>query len=215
MTIMIKNKISKKLAYIAGAMSGIKNFNYPAFYAAEPVVIKLGYTPVNPARNFDGDTTLPYEVYMHKSLRQLLDCQAIYMLDGWEHSRGANIEYSIASALGLDIYYQTEPNKQEESILQEAERIVNGPRRSDYGHPYIQFGRLAEFWSTIAGIKITRLQVGLMLVCLKISRALNKYTRDSATDGAGYFGCIDLVMKEEQFQKELAEASKFPDKQQG
>jgi hypothetical protein len=213
---MINNKSNKKLCYIGGKMTGLPDFGYPLFYAAEPNVIKLGYTPVNPARNFDGDQTLPYEAYMHKSLRQLMDCQAIYLLDGWQDSRGAKIEYDIASALGLDIIYQTYPIEQEaekeESILQEAERIVNGQRRSDYGHPYIQFGRLAEFWSTICGVKITRLQVGLMLVCLKISRALNKYTRDSATDGAGYWGCIELVMKEEQFQNELAELSKFTDK---
>jgi hypothetical protein len=35
-------------------------------------------------------------------------CDAIYMLDGWENSKGANIEYQYAKDNGLDICYESE-----------------------------------------------------------------------------------------------------------
>ena len=34
------------------------------------------------------------------------DCTAIYMMAGWESSKGAKAEYALAKALGLDIYYE-------------------------------------------------------------------------------------------------------------
>lgn len=31
-------------------------------------------------------------------------CDAIYMLDGWENSKGANQEYGFAKGKGIEIY---------------------------------------------------------------------------------------------------------------
>lgn len=205
---MIKNKTSKKFCYIGGPMGGIEGFNHPEFYAAEPAVIKLGYTPVNPARNFDGDTTLPYEMYMHKSIKQILDCQAIYLLEGWEHSRGANIEHDIACALGLEIHCQAgmpssiplEVNN--ETIMEEAQRIVGGARRESYGHPSIQFGRLAKLGSAIFEKEISSFQVALFLIQLKISRLMNKPTRDGFVDLVGYTQCAYLIDEMNKFEEE-------------
>ena len=36
----------------------------------------------------------------------VLDCDAIYLLKGWEHSRGANAEFAVAKALGMTFYYE-------------------------------------------------------------------------------------------------------------
>ncbi len=33
----------------------------------------------------------------------MLDCDALYMLDGWENSKGAIIEFELAKSLGIGI----------------------------------------------------------------------------------------------------------------
>jgi hypothetical protein len=42
---------------------------------------------------------------MVEDIRQLMTCDAIYMLKGWEKSKGASLEHHIAKELGLEIYY--------------------------------------------------------------------------------------------------------------
>ena len=39
-------------------------------------------------------------------LGDLVDCDAIYMLRGWENSKGARAEHAVAVWVGLDIMYQ-------------------------------------------------------------------------------------------------------------
>jgi hypothetical protein len=41
--------------------------------------------------------TLLYDLFF------LMHCQGIYMLDGWQHSRGARIEHYVADTLGLAV----------------------------------------------------------------------------------------------------------------
>ena len=94
--------------YISGSMTGLPNYNYPAFESAE-FDLQNQYPAievVNPARFFDGDTSLPRATYLRKDVEELLTCDAIYMLKGWETSKGARLEHLIASELGLHIYYE-------------------------------------------------------------------------------------------------------------
>jgi len=43
---------------------------------------------------------------MKEDLKALLDCDGIYMLRGWEQSKGAKIEYELAMNLGIKRYYE-------------------------------------------------------------------------------------------------------------
>jgi hypothetical protein len=90
-----------KRIYVAGPMSGLPDFNYPAFHAAAEDLRALGYHVENPA-----DNTPPacgtWEGWMRKALAQIITCDAMAMLPGWERSKGAVLEFNVAVALGLD-----------------------------------------------------------------------------------------------------------------
>lgn len=84
----------------------------------------------------------------------------------------------------------------QETILEEAQRLVHGDRGSAYGHPYDDFSRTAQIWSAILGIPVSAEQVSLCMVGLKISREVNEPKRDNRVDGAGYFETLDMVRQE-------------------
>jgi hypothetical protein len=84
-----------------------------------------------------------------------------------------------------------------ESILQEAERIVAGPRQKDYGHPLDDFTKTAAMWSGVFGVPISAEQVALAMVCVKMSRLLNTPDHhDSMVDACGYMRTYDMVRQE-------------------
>lgn len=90
-------------AYIAGPMTGIPEFNYPAFNAAAAQIRSYGVEVHNPAEN-DGDTAgKPWDFYMRLALRQLIECDEIVLLPGWRASKGARLEWTVANALGMRI----------------------------------------------------------------------------------------------------------------
>ena len=60
---------------------------------------------VNPARilkEMPEETT--YEEYMEIAMKLLSMCDSIYMMNGWEQSRGANREYGYALADEIEIW---------------------------------------------------------------------------------------------------------------
>lgn len=64
---------------------------------------------INPAKvNANLPTDFSHEDYMHVCFSMLDKCAAIYMLTGWQHSKGANMEKVYAQNLGLEIYYEEE-----------------------------------------------------------------------------------------------------------
>ena len=91
------------IVYIAGPMTGLPEYNYPAFHAAAAHARTLGYEVINPADNFDGDTTLPWATYLRQALRQVLDADAIVVLPGWESSKGAQLETHVARTLAMPV----------------------------------------------------------------------------------------------------------------
>ena len=93
-----------RLVYIAGPMTGLPEFNYPAFHAAAAAWRRNGWDVLNPAENFGGDTPRHYCEYMRAALLMLAQAEAIAFLPGWAESRGARFERGVALMLGLDMY---------------------------------------------------------------------------------------------------------------
>lgn len=91
--------------YIAGPMTGLPDFNYPAFFKAAEDLAAIDHEPINPARQrpdvaYQGAKWIDY---MRLSLRDIADCEGIATLDGWENSRGARIEVGLARDLDLPV----------------------------------------------------------------------------------------------------------------
>ena len=91
--------------YIAGPMTGLEDFNRPAFHTAEADLIDAGYTVLNPARitekmlNLDRDPE--WSDWMRAALRLSMNADGICLLPGWDKSVGANLEFDIAVQLGM------------------------------------------------------------------------------------------------------------------
>ena len=77
-----------------------------------------------------------------------------------------------------------EENKQ--SILSEAEEIVNGIRHSDYGDPVESFERIAKTASMIAGKDLSPNECCAVLMAVKLVRESFAHKRDNLIDLCGY-----------------------------
>lgn len=92
-----------KKIYVAGRISNYEGFR-EHFKREEKRLKEHGHTILNPAVLPPG---LTQEEYMRICIPMLNICEAIYMLEGWETSVGANIEYQLAKQANKEIYFET------------------------------------------------------------------------------------------------------------
>ena len=189
--------------YICGPMSKMPNLNAPAFREAARSLRANGHEVISPIELDEAEGTLvevpvgspEWQRFLKRDLTAMLTCDSIHALDGWERSRGASLEVYVGRELGLrrcDSGGALVP--WDGSVLVEAERLINGPRQKDYGHPAEDFQRTGRIWGAILGIQdVPPERVALCLVGVKISREVNAPKRDNRVDGPGYWGCLDLI----------------------
>jgi len=89
--------------YIAGPMTGLPDFNYPAFFDAARRLRAAGYDVENPAEN-KPEGTASWLAYMQMSLVQISRVDGLALLPGWLDSKGARIEARLADELGLRLW---------------------------------------------------------------------------------------------------------------
>jgi hypothetical protein len=112
----------KSKIYIAGPMQGYPDFNFSAFSTASHTLRRQGYTVFSPAEkdmekygeSFGKGTQGNLEEVPEFDFREALaidtdwicrHADELYMLKGWEKSRGATAEHALGIALGLEIQY--------------------------------------------------------------------------------------------------------------
>lgn len=94
------------IVYLAGPMSGLALFNYPAFYAMAGMIKKeYNCRVLNPARQRNG---LDYEEYMRLAFLDLDCANVIVLLNGWQNSGGAKREFIRAHERGIRIMLQSQ-----------------------------------------------------------------------------------------------------------
>ncbi len=97
--------------YVAGPMTGVAQWNRPAFVKAAERLREIGWevtSPVEIADAFGSQKTIVttpglLDTVIDEELAQLTKCDAIYLLTGWENSRGAKTELLLALEKGMDV----------------------------------------------------------------------------------------------------------------
>lgn len=98
--------MSHGLIYIAGPMTGLPDFNYPAFDEAQHQLLARGILSLNPATSEIENTSgapMPWVWYMRRALKMVVRSDGVCLLPGWQESKGAQLEVTVGEALGLDI----------------------------------------------------------------------------------------------------------------
>jgi hypothetical protein len=91
----------KPKVYLSGPITGREEKDYKAdFNNTELYLTGLGYDVINPTSEVVIENG-SWEDYMKRDLVLLLRCDYIYLLDGWEYSKGARLEYNIACDVGI------------------------------------------------------------------------------------------------------------------
>lgn len=90
--------------YIAGPMTGLPDFNFPAFNDMAAILRGLGYHVENPAEHGVVEGA-EWADYLRHDIARLATCEALVLLPGWPWSRGALLEVHIAKALGIQIMF--------------------------------------------------------------------------------------------------------------
>lgn len=130
-----------KSIYIAGPMSGYKDFNFPVFNSTAARLRDMGWLVYNPAEKEDekgldpkaaktGDSALAIkngfnfrEVYLW-DVEKVIAADAILMLPGWEQSPGARGEHAVAVAMKTHYPDQYDIFYSEEQISDRMERVT-------------------------------------------------------------------------------------------
>jgi hypothetical protein len=109
------------LVYISGPIDGLPDRNEKAFRAAERYLNTLGYETLVPLdvpafehRNGEAKCPRGYTdggghssaCWIRGDLLAMLEtCDAIFMMNGWEMSRGANLEFDVAVLSGFKVFH--------------------------------------------------------------------------------------------------------------
>ena len=103
--------MKKKVIYISGKITGTSDYA-DRFSAVEDKLIAEGYEVLNPVREGKWlehclEPEKPtWAQYMKYDIATMMKADCIYMMHGWEQSKGAWVEHFLARVLNYNIIYE-------------------------------------------------------------------------------------------------------------
>ena len=98
--------------YISGPITGdatyLESFKKAAKYLRHLGNEVVDPTTIDPPPKPIGNFQSIWAYYMREGIKRLMDCDRIYMLEGWEDSEGARLEQTIALQLRMPCLYEVE-----------------------------------------------------------------------------------------------------------
>lgn len=92
--------------YISGAITGVPDYVDKFNHAQNVLTVKYPTaTIVNPLFIVK-EPFADWIDCMKADIKELVDCNAIYMMKGWHHSKGAMLEFIIAKNLDMTILFE-------------------------------------------------------------------------------------------------------------
>jgi len=103
--------------FVSGPVSGKTDHNREEFKKAERLLQSQGRASCTPfaipeprlTEHTESDEAV-WRYYMRHCIREICLCDGLYMLPGWQNSKGALIEHRLARELGLQILYAPVPD---------------------------------------------------------------------------------------------------------
>ncbi len=84
-----------------------------------------------------------------------------------------------------------------ESILLQAEKVVNGARDVQYNNPIVAFEEYSEIARVAFGLKITSIEIVKVLMAIKLGREKYKHKEDNLLDLVGYTSILNTIIENE------------------
>ena len=88
--------------YIAGPITGYEDSYMKTFSRTEEHLTDQGYEVLNPTK-LPHNHDKKHSSFMREDLKELLECDAVYMIAGWKESVGASFEYDTAKICGIPV----------------------------------------------------------------------------------------------------------------
>lgn len=175
------------------------------------------------AKGFDLKATMAVDLE-----KVVLWADMVCVLPEWFNSLGAQAEVAAARAVGKPVSYVDDiPEGDEpwlyidaqdrdaerifgsiataaddETICQEADRLVSTDRQDSYGRPIDNFTQTGRMWAAILDLdEVTAEQVGLCMIAVKLSRATHAPKRDTLVDIAGYAKTLDMIAQDREARR--------------
>jgi hypothetical protein len=84
-------------------MTGIPDNNFPAFNATAQRLRDAGHDVISPRRIQTPNGANAWADYLRADLREMLTCDTVALLPGWEASAEAHLELHVAHRLGIRV----------------------------------------------------------------------------------------------------------------